>query len=139
MISPNAVELCDLVDNDCDGTIDSSLTPVIGGGCPMGTSCKDILDAGLSEGDDCDMTTDDGGWTLLAKTVKSGLSSAERSTIWTGDWRTYGRDGYGDNNGGFWYDNCYETSMLHADTSAYSWAEDTVTSVSYLYFYFRED
>jgi len=47
--------------------------------------------------------------------------------------------GYVVDNGGFWYDNCYETSMLHANSSVYSWAEDTTTSVSYLYLYFREE
>jgi hypothetical protein len=274
-VNPDAATVCDDTDSNCDGNVDSdgdgdgysdiscggtdcddgdsSLSPTPGGGCPMGTSCKDILDAGLSSGDDvymidvdgfgegldswevyCDMTTDGGGWTLLGKTVKSGLSTAERNTIKGSGWKTYANNGYGDpaessrlfwlpleqwyeltalypdnilwisdsdtdlqmqnvsvsdegndfeidwdgavagydqilsgdirglpfttydedndgwasgscasgyvgDNGGFWYDNCYETSMLHADNSIYSWAEDAVTSVSYLYLYFRED
>ena len=274
-INPDAATVCDDADNNCDGNIDSdddgdgyadllcgrtecddtdaSVLPEVGGGCPMGLSCKDILDAGLSSGDDvymididgygegldswevyCDMTTDDGGWTLLGKTVKSGLSTTERTTITGGDWQAYSSDGYGDpetssrlfwlpleqwyeltalfpdnvlwiadsdidlqmqnvsvsdegndfeidwdgavagyneilsgdirglpftthdedndgwvsgncasgyvgDNGGFWYDNCYESSMLHADGNIYSWAEDAATSVSSMYLYFRED
>ncbi len=47
--------------------------------------------------------------------------------------------GYVGDNGGFWYDNCYESSMLHADGNIYSWAEDAVTSVSSMHLYFRED
>ncbi len=70
-------------DTDCDDT-DASLFPEAGGSCPMGVSCRAILDAGLSTGDDtytidpdgsgtgvdpldvaCDMTTDGGGWTAV--------------------------------------------------------------------------
>ena len=272
--SPDASEGCDGEDYNCDGDVDSdadgdgfadatcggddcddadaATSPTVGGGCAMGASCLDILDADRSEGDDvytididgyetgedpfevyCDMTSDGGGWTLLAKTFKTGLTSDERSTIRQGTWADYTTTGYGDPdtssriywmplelwyqltalypdnelwiedsstnlkmedasisdsttnytidwddavagysdilsgdirglpfttydsdndswtsgncasdyvgyNGGFWYDSCYETSMLNADSSIYSWADDAVTSVSYLYIYFRE-
>ncbi|MCB9764220.1 MAG: hypothetical protein H6739_30895 [Alphaproteobacteria bacterium] len=235
---------------DCDDS-DASIVPEQGGGCALGTTCLDILDSGVGTTDGvytvdpdglntgvdpwdvyCDMTTEGGGWTLLGKTIKSGLSSAERDTIRRGDWQTYTQDGYGDPettslifwaplefwyqltraypnnilwledsgydlrmdefeiadssldyaidwasgvsgydqiitvvkgqgfttydndndtwssncsyqnvgyNGGWWYTNCYQLSMLHADNNLYSWRNNVSNSVTYLYIWFRED
>ncbi len=41
-------------------------------------------------------------------------------------------------NGGWWYTNCYQLSMLHSNGNIYSWNENIVTSVNYLYLYLRE-
>ena len=42
-------------------------------------------------------------------------------------------------NGGFWYDNCIDISMLHRTGSLYSWAADAEDEVDSLFVYFRED
>ena len=75
-INPLASEVCDLVDNDCNGTVDDGL--LMGQEeCPA-ASCNEIWESGTSTGDGvywispeptisfpvwCDMETD-GGWTL---------------------------------------------------------------------------
>jgi hypothetical protein len=43
----------------------------------------------------CDMDTDGGGWTLVAKTVQAGLTAAEKDAVWYGDWATYTQTGFG--------------------------------------------
>lgn len=182
----------------------------------------------------CDMTN--GGWTLLAKTEFSGLTSAERDIIRLGNWNTYSATGYGDpasgsriywmpltqwnaltsafpsnvfritdsrielrmsnlsignatqehpinwsgpvsgyqqihgnsdnaikgarfttrdndndvwpsncavdnvgQNGGFWYTNCYQTSMLHANGNLYSWQSNVDYTVTHNRLWFREE
>ena len=79
-------------DGDCDD-FDQTVSGIHGGGCPMGTSCLDILGSTYDIGDDvytidpsgggvataynvyCDMTTDGGGWTALVNPQNVGLSS----------------------------------------------------------------
>ncbi|MCA9714780.1 MAG: DUF4215 domain-containing protein, partial [Myxococcales bacterium] len=166
----------------------------------------------------CDMGVDGGGWTLLGKTIKTGLTDAELDAVRKGTWDDYTVTGYGepmigsrifwlplqrwneltseytdnvvrvvdstyelrmqnfsiagqnlnyainwlsvvngyqeivpaikgqgfttwdqdndiwanncalDNvgyNGGWWYTNCYQLSMLHANGNVYSWQEIT--------------
>ncbi len=80
--------------DDCDDT-QSSIKPDNSGDCALGTSCDDILTKGYSTGDSdysidpdgystgvdpemvwCDMTTEGGGWTLIAaNSTGSGLNT----------------------------------------------------------------
>ena len=177
------------------------------------------------------MTTDDGGWMLLGKTVKAGLTAEDKAAIYMGTWEDYTQTGYGspdpesrvywmplerwhqftdmhllnvfylkdsadelrmnnmtisdsvgkykinwatpvmgyseivtpikgakftthdqDNdvwanncaknnvgfNGGWWYTNCYQLSMLHSNGNVYSWKSNISVSVESNYLYIRE-
>jgi hypothetical protein len=86
---------CD--DEDCSGSPDCDTQTDIGTETNPGFSCKDILDNGGSTGDGsywinptgsafeayCDMTTDNGGWTMVSNTVKSDAHNWGTEGIWT--------------------------------------------------------
>jgi len=179
----------------------------------------------------CDMGADGGGWTLLGRTIKTGLTNEERDTVRMGNWQVYTADGYGDPmigsriywmplqrwheltneyttnvvrivdssyemrmqnfsiaddtnkyainwlapvdgyiemvnvvkgqaftthdqdndtwgnncakdnvgfNGGWWYTNCYQLSMLHNNNNVYSWRSNITNSVTTHAIWFRE-
>ena len=85
--NPDGVEVCDAADNDCDESIDEEL---IGRStdCPA-TDCDEVLTfdpdatdgvytvspAGTAFDAQCDMTTDDGGWTLWWWYDGAGMST----------------------------------------------------------------
>lgn len=214
-----------------------------------GRTCRDILNLGLSQGTGvyeidpdgpgglpsvltyCEMSFDGGGWTLVGKTHRDGLDTAQKNAIWLGTWADYTTEGYGspaaqsplywmpltywhaffslqdvefwgdksggdirtdafsirssaenyaiywadaysgfnniytnfrgfgftthdvdndgdsgqncakDNvgfNGGFWYNNCNQISMLHSNENLYSWQSNIATSTPHMLVYLRE-
>ena len=104
-VNPAASEDCNGADDDCDGDIDED---IIGDGedCPA-EDCLDIAEERSSAGDDvyyidpsgsstyeayCEMSTDAGGWTLVAVVVNNGTGSTyydETESTWTYDNRNY--------------------------------------------------
>ena len=113
-VNPAAVEACNLVDDDCDGTVDDGLMGSAAA-CPA-ESCLDILlDQPASASGSytidfdgtptsalCDMTTDGGGWTQVfsddfESAPDPGWSISSRYTC--GAWSTL-LGGYGNMAGG---------------------------------------
>ena len=132
-VYPGATEACNLVDDDCDGTVDDG---VMGSGaaCPA-ESCLDILVDqpssatgsytidfnGTATSTTCDMSTDGGGWTLVfsddfESTPDPGWSISSRYTC--GGWSTL-LGGYGNMAGGE-LDN---TIDLQGVTHTEAWVE----------------
>ncbi len=117
----------------------------------MGVSCKQILDAGMSS---FDLRMDDfsiggpdtayaidwasrvPGYNTMADVRGQGFTTHDSDNdIWV---YNCARDNVG-YNGGWWYTNCWQLSMLHANNTLYSWQNNVSTPVAYLYIYFRED
>ncbi|MCB9741860.1 MAG: hypothetical protein H6740_04600 [Alphaproteobacteria bacterium] len=102
-IHPGATELCDTLDNDCNGTADDSLSAYGGGAdCPA-LSCDDQLSTVSSSADGtywidpdssgafevyCDMSTDGGGWTLLFAATADLQAYGSGFDGWWGDGNT---------------------------------------------------
>ncbi|MES2644481.1 MAG: MopE-related protein [Myxococcota bacterium] len=94
-VNPGAAEVCNRVDDDCDGAVDPGL---LGAGAECAaSSCADILAAGASTGDGpyflegesgavfgavCDMTTDGGGWTLVGSIVNDIFTTGAHIRSW---------------------------------------------------------
>jgi hypothetical protein len=99
-INPDAIEICNGVDHNCDGIIENASTGSTPS-CP-GVSCQEIIDLGQSTGDGlywldpdqdgdpadsweayCDMTRDGGGWTKMESALFPFLFT-------TSNWEEYG-------------------------------------------------
>ncbi len=99
-VNPGGTEVCDKLDNDCDGTVDDP-DELIGSadGCP-GESCADILavraitatdgtyyvdpaDTGVGLEVLCEMDIDGGGWTQACDLYLAELSVESREYLYT--------------------------------------------------------
>ena len=90
--SPDGAEVCDGIDNDCDGTADNDDEVYGDGEDCAALSCQDVLDARSGAGDGaywldpngdgsdvfeayCEMTFSDGGWLAVFNWMDPGSSS----------------------------------------------------------------
>ncbi len=107
-------------------------------------SCIQIRDAGESVGSGrywidpnagdptdavltwCDMESDGGGWTLVAKTVAAELGAAERDLIRRGTWAAYSTHGYGSTRtdaGAFWMPLVQWNALTTAHPNNVFWSQ----------------
>ncbi len=85
-VNPGGTEICDTLDNDCNGTVDDGVGTLGSASSCAAGSCQAILTASPTAVDGsywvdplgtgafqvyCDMTVDDGGWTLVASVSSS--------------------------------------------------------------------
>ena len=104
-VNPGATEVCNGTDDDCDTDVDEGVLGA-GASCPA-DSCDAVLTDQPTAADDtywlegssgavfeawCDMTVDNGGWTLIGSIVNDGTRRWNSTAVFTGS-TTFGSMG----------------------------------------------
>ncbi|MCB9759782.1 MAG: hypothetical protein H6739_08055 [Alphaproteobacteria bacterium] len=136
-VNPGEIEICDTVDNDCDGTVDDDAEVYGDEADCAGLSCDDILLTRSSAPDGlywidpssagayevtCDMTTDGGGWTLVVSADPSEVNAGDppdfryNSAVWTS--AGYGSAGDATHVSEAWFDTPVFSELMLIKDSA---------------------
>ncbi|MDG1483646.1 MAG: putative metal-binding motif-containing protein, partial [Myxococcota bacterium] len=130
--NPDATEICDGEDNDCDGVEDNGVLGT-GTACPA-EDCTEILadDSTAADGDyelnagtyTCDMTTDGGGWTLVGEAV-SVYGTGYDTTYYNSEGFTWTETLFAYNSGSVHAHCTYPSSMTGCNNLGFQFASES--------------